>query len=169
MPCGPTSGRRLSAQSTFPQTVISSMLMWRSSTTDGSCGCLSAFLPRAIVPGVVDHQSGKLRRAGRIGGSPREQISGHIDLVVGLPTLSLTLASAVAQKLGHEPLCTARHFSQILVPRGVVGFALLNHHSEPAEAPLCRSANAAAAPHGRRVALIDDVISSGASIVSGLG
>ncbi|SCW90956.1 Adenine/guanine phosphoribosyltransferase [Rhizobium mongolense subsp. loessense] len=90
-----------------------------------------------------------------------------IDIVAGLPTLGLTLAAAVAQKLGHAryvPLGTSRKFwysnhlsvalSSITTPEQQKRLYI-----DPRMLPLLR---------GRRVALIDDVISSGSSIVAGL-
>jgi len=89
------------------------------------------------------------------------------DVIAGLPTLGLTLAAAVAQKLGHAryvPLGTSRKFwyrdelsvelSSITTPGQQKRLYI-----DPRMLPLLE---------GRRVALIDDVISSGASIVSGL-
>lgn len=90
-----------------------------------------------------------------------------VDVVAGLPTLGLTLASAVAKALGHRryvPLGTSRKFwyredlsvslSSITTPTQQKRLYI-----DPRMLPLLQ---------GRRVALIDDVISSGASIVSGL-
>ncbi len=90
-----------------------------------------------------------------------------IDIVAGLPTLGLTLAAAVAQKLGHAryvPFGTSRKFwyrddlsvslSSITTPEQQKRLYI-----DPRMLPLLQ---------GRRVALIDDVISSGSSIVSGL-
>jgi adenine/guanine phosphoribosyltransferase-like PRPP-binding protein len=89
------------------------------------------------------------------------------DIVVGLPTLGLTLAAAVAQKLGHSryvPLGTSRKFwyeEELSVPLSSVTTPnqAKRLYVDPRMTPLLE---------GRRVALIDDVISSGASIVAGL-
>ncbi|MDL2408797.1 phosphoribosyltransferase [Rhizobium calliandrae] len=91
----------------------------------------------------------------------------EVDVVAGLPTLGLTLASAVARVLGHQryvPLGTSRKFwyredlsvslSSITTPNQEKRLYI-----DPRMLPLLQ---------GKRVALIDDVISSGASIVSGL-
>ena len=89
------------------------------------------------------------------------------DVVVGLPTLGLTVAAAVARVLGHPryvPLGTSRKFwyqDELSVPLSSIttpghGKRL---YIDPRMLPLLR---------GRRVALIDDVISSGTSIVAGL-
>lgn len=89
------------------------------------------------------------------------------DIVVGLPTLGLTLASAVARDLGHGryvPLGTSRKFwyaeeysvslSSITTPD-----QRKRLYADPRMLPLLE---------GQRVALIDDVISSGASMLAGL-
>jgi adenine/guanine phosphoribosyltransferase-like PRPP-binding protein len=93
--------------------------------------------------------------------------AADVEVVVGLPTLGLTLAAAVARHLGHSryvPLGTSRKFwydeglsvplSSITTPEQVKRL-----YVDPRMLPLMQ---------GRRVALVDDVISSGASIVSGL-
>jgi adenine/guanine phosphoribosyltransferase-like PRPP-binding protein len=91
----------------------------------------------------------------------------EIEVVVGLPTLGLTLAAAVARKLGHGryvPLGTSRKFwyrDELSVPLSSITTPDQQKrlYIDPRMVPLLA---------GRRVALIDDVISSGASIVSGL-
>ncbi|WP_370674706.1 phosphoribosyltransferase [Pleomorphomonas sp. PLEO] len=88
------------------------------------------------------------------------------DIVVGLPTLGLTLAAAVAERLGHAryvPCGTSKKFwyvEELSVPMSSV----TTHHTkrlyiDPRMLPLLE---------GKRVALVDDVISSGTSIVAGL-
>ncbi|MDF2234137.1 phosphoribosyltransferase [Albimonas sp. CAU 1670] len=89
------------------------------------------------------------------------------EIVAGLPTLGLPLARAVAERLGHAryaPFGTSRKFwyeealstplSSITSPGGTKRLYI-----DPRLTPLLK---------GRRVALIDDVISSGASIAAGL-
>ena len=89
------------------------------------------------------------------------------EIVAGLPTLGLPLARAVAERLGHAryaPFGTSRKFwydealstplSSITSPGGSKRL-----YVDPRMLPLLR---------GRRVALVDDVISSGASIAAGL-
>ncbi|WP_165217538.1 phosphoribosyltransferase [Affinirhizobium pseudoryzae] len=89
------------------------------------------------------------------------------DVVVGLPTLGLTLAAAVARQLGHTryvPLGTSRKFwyedglsvplSSITTPDQVKRL-----YVDPRMLPLLKN---------QRVALVDDVISSGTSILAGL-
>ena len=90
-----------------------------------------------------------------------------IEVIAGLPTLGLTLASAVAQKLGHTryvPLGTSRKFwyrDELSVPLSSITTPNQQKrlYIDPRMLPLLEN---------RRVALIDDVISSGTSIVSGL-
>ncbi|OCO99259.1 phosphoribosyltransferase [Ensifer sp. LC13] len=89
------------------------------------------------------------------------------DVVAGLPTLGLTLASAVARKLGHGryvPLGTSRKFwyvDDLSVPLSSITTPDQKKrlYVDPRMLPLLE---------GKRVALIDDVISSGTSIVAGL-
>ncbi|RVG72029.1 phosphoribosyltransferase [Sinorhizobium meliloti] len=89
------------------------------------------------------------------------------EIVAGLPTLGLTLAAAVARKLGHKryvPLGTSRKFwyvDDLSVPLSSITTPGQKKrlYVDPRMLPLLR---------GRRVVLIDDVISSGASILAGL-
>jgi adenine/guanine phosphoribosyltransferase-like PRPP-binding protein len=89
------------------------------------------------------------------------------DLVVGLPTLGLTLASAVAQKLGHSryvPLGNSAKFwysTGLSVPISSVTTPDQQKRLfiDPRMLPLLA---------GRRIALIDDVISSGISMLAGI-
>jgi adenine/guanine phosphoribosyltransferase-like PRPP-binding protein len=89
-----------------------------------------------------------------------------IDVVVGLPTLGLTLASEVARRLGHSryvPLGTSRKFwylDELSVPMSSITTQQQKRlYIDPRMLPLLE---------GKRVALVDDVISSGTSIVAGL-
>ncbi|MBD8689672.1 MULTISPECIES: phosphoribosyltransferase [unclassified Rhizobium] len=89
-----------------------------------------------------------------------------IDIVVGLPTLGLTLASAVARHIGHSryvPLGTSRKFwylEELSVPMSSITTQQQKRlYIDPRMLPLLQ---------GKRVALVDDVISSGTSIVAGL-
>ncbi|PPJ44994.1 phosphoribosyltransferase [Rhizobium sp. KAs_5_22] len=89
------------------------------------------------------------------------------DVIVGLPTLGLTLASAVAQKLGHTryvPFGTSRKFwylDELSVPMSSITTPHQQKRlfADPRMLPLLQ---------GRRVVLVDDVMSSGASMVAGL-
>jgi adenine/guanine phosphoribosyltransferase-like PRPP-binding protein len=90
------------------------------------------------------------------------------DIIVGLPTLGLTLAAVLAQKLGHKryvPLSTSRKFwyrEELSVPmRSVTSPDQEKRlYIDPRMLPLMQD---------RRVLLVDDVISSGTSIIAGLG
>ena len=88
------------------------------------------------------------------------------EIVIGLPTLGLTLAAEVARKLGHAryvPLGTSRKFwydEALSVPLSSITTQQAKRlYVDPRMLPLIE---------GRRVALVDDVISSGASILAGL-
>jgi adenine/guanine phosphoribosyltransferase-like PRPP-binding protein len=89
------------------------------------------------------------------------------DVVVGLPTLGLTLAAAVAQKLGHTryvPLGASAKFwyrAELSVPLSSVTTPDQDKRLflDPRMLPLLE---------GRRSVLIDDVISSGTSMLAGI-
>jgi adenine/guanine phosphoribosyltransferase-like PRPP-binding protein len=89
------------------------------------------------------------------------------QVVVGLPTLGLTLASAVAQKLGHAryiPLGNSAKFwyhAQLSVPLSSVTTPDQQKRLfiDPRMLPLLE---------GRRIALLDDVISSGVSMLAAI-
>lgn len=89
------------------------------------------------------------------------------DVIVGLPTLGLTLASEVARKLGHSryvPLGTSRKFwyeEELSVPLSSITTPdqIKRLYIDPRMLPLL---------DGSRIALVDDVISSGTSIVAAL-
>ena len=93
--------------------------------------------------------------------------SREVDVVAGLPTLGLTLASVVAQKLGHSryvPLGTSRKFwyrEDLSVPLSSITTPEQKKrlYVDPRMLPLLE---------GRRVAVIDDVVSSGASMAAAL-
>lgn len=90
-----------------------------------------------------------------------------IDVIAGLPTLGLTLAAAVAQRLGHGryvPLGTSRKFWY----RDELSVALSSITTPEQPKRLYIDPRMLPLLEGRRVALIDDVISSGTSIVAGL-
>lgn len=88
------------------------------------------------------------------------------EVVVGLPTLGLTLAAAVAMRLGHSryvPLGTSRKFwyePRLSVPMSSV--------TTPDEKRLFLDPRLLPLLDGKRVALVDDVISTGRSITAGL-
>lgn len=89
------------------------------------------------------------------------------DVVVGLPTLGLTLAAEVARKLGHTryvPLGTSRKFwylDELSVPLSSITTPDQQKrlYIDPRMLPLME---------GKTIALVDDVISSGTSIIAGL-
>lgn len=88
------------------------------------------------------------------------------EIIVGLPTLGLTLASEVARRLGHSryvPLGTSRKFwylDELSVPMSSITTQQEKRlYLDPRMLPLLE---------GRRVVLVDDVISSGTSIIAGL-
>lgn len=89
------------------------------------------------------------------------------EVIVGLPTLGLTLASAVARSLGYTryvPLGTSRKFwydEALSVPLSSITTPDQQKrlYVDPRMLPLIQ---------GKRVALVDDVISSGTSMISGL-
>lgn len=89
------------------------------------------------------------------------------EVIVGLPTLGLTLAAAVAEALGHTryvPLGTSRKFwyeDELSVPLTSITTPHQQKrlYVDPRMLPLIQ---------GRRVVLIDDVMSSGASMAAGL-
>ena len=88
------------------------------------------------------------------------------DVIVGLPTLGLTLADAVARRLGHARYIacgTSRKFwyeDRLSVPVASV--------TTPDEKRLYLDPRLLPLLGGRRVVLIDDVISTGRSIIAGL-
>ncbi|MBP1859332.1 phosphoribosyltransferase [Rhizobium herbae] len=89
------------------------------------------------------------------------------DVIVGMPTLGLTLASAVARAMGHDryvPLGTSKKFwyrADLSVPMSSITTPdqTKRLYIDPRMLPLLEN---------RRVVLVDDVISSGTSIVAGL-
>lgn len=97
-----------------------------------------------------------------------DRLSAHRpEVVVGLPTLGLSLARAVAERLGHlryVPLGTSRKFwydDALSVPISSITTvdAARRLYLDPRLATLVRD---------RRVALIDDVISTGRSMAAGV-
>ncbi|KAA3512941.1 phosphoribosyltransferase [Agrobacterium rosae] len=123
---------------------------------DGEHALASLIINQAsfpVVEALADDLAGKLKHF-------------EIDIVVGLPTLGLTLAAEVARRLGHSryvPLGTSRKFwylEELSVPMSSITTQQQKRlYIDPRMLPLLE---------GRRVALVDDVISSGTSIIAGL-
>jgi len=125
---------------------------------DGSGAVASLIINQAAFP-VMDALADELARAAR---------PVAADLVIGMPTLGLGLAAQVARRLGHArmvPLGTSRKFWY----DEVLSVALRSITSpdaggkrlylDPRMLPLLA---------GARLLLVDDVVSSGASLVSAL-
>lgn len=87
------------------------------------------------------------------------------DLIVAVPTLGLPLANAVARRLGHTrmvPLGTSKKFwydEALSEPMSSITSPLAGRriYLDPRMLPVCRD---------RRVAVIDDVISTGSSMLA---
>ncbi|MDT0683222.1 phosphoribosyltransferase [Roseicyclus sp. F158] len=97
-----------------------------------------------------------------------ERLKVHApEIVIGLPTLGLSLARAVAQRLGHAryvPLGTSRKFwydPALSVPLSSITSpdSTKRLYLDPRLLPLLE---------GRRTAMIDDAISTGSSMRAGL-
>lgn len=143
----------------YPAELGDGRLLWLPIRTlaDGEHGLASLIINQASFQ-VLDALAGDLA----------ERLKPFApEVVVGLPTLGLTLAAAVAGKLGHSryvPLGTSRKFwysealstplSSITTPE-----AHKRLYIDPRMLPLIQ---------GPRVALVDDVISSGTSMLAGL-
>ena len=111
------------------------------------------------------HRSSSIKRRSRSPArsqpiSPASSARSRPDVIVGLPTLGLTLAAATAQSIGHHryvPLGTSRKFwydESLSVSLSSITSPDVHKrlYIDPRMLPLIE---------GRRVALIDDVISSG--------
>lgn len=90
------------------------------------------------------------------------------DILVGVPTLGLTLAASVARRLGHGrivPLGTSRKFwYDDALSEPIASITSPGHvkriYLDPRMLPLLE---------GRRVAVVDDVVSTGSSMTAVLG
>ncbi len=108
----------------------------------------------AVVDALADELANKLREE-----SP--------DVIVGLPTLGLTLAEATARRLGHAryvPLGTSRKFwyrDELSVPMSSIT-------SPNSQKRLYIDPRMLGLLQDKRVCVIDDVISTGSSMVSAL-
>lgn len=124
---------------------------------DGKTALSSLIINQAsfeVVETLADYLAAKLR-------------AFDPEIVVGLPTLGLTLAASVARKLGHTryvPFSTSRKFwydEALSVPlRSVTSPDQEKRlYIDPRMLPLLKD---------RRIVLVDDVISSGTSILAGI-
>ncbi len=89
------------------------------------------------------------------------------DIIVGLPTLGLTLAEATARKLGHSrylPLGTSRKFWY----DDELSVAMTSITSPGSQKRLYMDPRLTSLLKDRRVCVIDDVISTGSSIMAAL-
>jgi adenine/guanine phosphoribosyltransferase-like PRPP-binding protein len=108
----------------------------------------------SVVTALAADLAGKLRRF-----AP--------EVVVGMPTLGLTLAAALAQQLGHTryvPFGTSRKFwyrDDLAVPLSSITSPDVPKqlYADPRMLPLLE---------GKRVVLVDDVVSSGVSMAAGV-
>lgn len=123
---------------------------------DGEHALCSLIVNQASFP-VVDMLADRLAR---------ELARFGPEMIVGLPTLGLTLADAVARKLGHPRYIacgTSRKFwyeDRLSAPIASV--------TTPDEKQLYLDPHILPLLEGRRVVMIDDVVSTGRSIVAGL-
>ncbi|GKX32588.1 MAG: phosphoribosyltransferase [Rhizobiaceae bacterium MnEN-MB40S] len=88
------------------------------------------------------------------------------DVIVGMPTLGLTLAAETARKLGHDryvPLGTSRKFWYDVA----LSVPLISITSPGQEKRLYIDPRMLPLLENRRFVLVDDVISTGASMASG--
>ncbi|QEL23784.1 phosphoribosyltransferase [Bosea sp. F3-2] len=155
---GGSYGAEAGHRDTFPAVLADGrqLLLPIRALADGRHGLASLIVNQASFA-VVDALAGDL--AGRLA-------AFRPDIVIGLPTLGLTLAAEVARKLGHDryvPLGTSRKFwydEALSVPLSSITTQQAKRlYIDPRMLPLIE---------GRRVALVDDVISSGASVRAGL-
>ena len=108
----------------------------------------------AVVDALAEHMS-RLARA------------WTADVVVGLPTLGLTFAPVVAERLGHEryvPLGYSRKFWY----DDALSEPVLSITSPNGQKRLYLDPNAVALLEGKRICLVDDAISTGSSVKSAL-
>lgn len=132
-------------------------------------------LPIRVLPGGDDRAVASLilnQASFAVESGLAEALAGEVkafvpDVVVGLPTLGLTLARALAGALGHEryvPLGTSRKFwyrEELSAPMVSITSPdqMKRLWLDPRMLPLLE---------GRRIALVDDVISTGSSMVAAL-
>lgn len=142
---------------------------WPAALPDGRCLSLP-IRPReggtALASLIINQASFAVQDA--LADATAALLARHAPtLIVGVPTLGLTLASAVARRLGHGrmlPLGTSRKFwyeDALSVPlRSVTSPGQTKRlYIDPRLVPLL---------DGARVAVVDDVISTGASMQAAL-
>jgi len=106
----------------------------------------------AVVDALAGHMSALVR-------------AQDIDVVVGLPTLGLTFAPLVAHRLGHQryvPLGYSRKFWY----DDALSEPIVSITSPGGQKRLYLDANAAPLLERKRVCLVDDAVSTGASIIA---
>jgi len=107
----------------------------------------------AVVAALADHMADLARAA-------------EADLVVGMPTLGLTFAPLIAQRLGHEryvPLGSSRKFWY----DDALSEPVFSITSPGGEKRLYLDPNVVPLLAGRRICLVDDAISTGSSVLAG--
>jgi len=105
-----------------------------------------------VVEALADHMAALARAAG-------------VDLVVGLPTLGLTFAGAVAERLGHQryvPFGYSRKFWY----DDALSEPIFSITSPGSEKRLYIDPNIVPILAGRRICLVDDAISTGSSALA---
>lgn len=145
---------------------------WPGTLPDG-CQILQPIRERPGAPGrglasLIVNQAGFAVVDALVGHMSRHAAEHAPDLVLGVPTLGLPLAEGVARRLGHGrfvALGTSRKFwydEGLSVPLNSVtspGTAEKRLYLDPRMRPLL---------DGRRVLVVDDVLSSGATLAAAL-
>jgi adenine/guanine phosphoribosyltransferase-like PRPP-binding protein len=106
----------------------------------------------AVVEALADHMADLARAAG-------------VDLVAGLPTLGLTFASLVAERLGHQryvPFGYSRKFWY----DDALSEPIFSITSPGGEKRLYLDPNVVPLLKGRRICVVDDAISTGSSALA---
>ena len=107
----------------------------------------------AVVAALADHMADLARAAGA-------------ELIVGMPTLGLTFAPLIAQRLGHEryvPLGYSRKFWY----DDALSEPVFSITSPGGEKRLDLDPNVVPLLEGKRICLVDDAISTGSSVLAG--
>jgi adenine/guanine phosphoribosyltransferase-like PRPP-binding protein len=107
----------------------------------------------AVVAALSDHMTKLAREAGA-------------DLIVGMPTLGLTFAPLVAERLGHAryvPLGYSRKFWY----DDALSEPIFSITSPSGEKRLYLDPNVVPLLKGRRVCMVDDAVSTGSSVLAG--